>query len=103
MIVKRGRFGQFLACSGYPECKNTMNIAGGTAEAQLVAEEVTDIKCTKCGQSGEATGHVDPSVVDQYPMREVRPDVGNQMGTERQVSRLLELSGLQEHDEFHSG
>jgi len=50
MIVKRGRFGQFLACSGYPECKNTMNIAGGTADAQPVAEEVTDIKCPKCGQ-----------------------------------------------------
>lgn len=26
MIVKRGRFGKFLACSGYPECKNTKAI-----------------------------------------------------------------------------
>ena len=50
MIVKRGRFGQFLACSGYPECKNTMNIAGSTSDTQLAAEEVTDIKCPKCGQ-----------------------------------------------------
>ena len=24
MVIKRGRFGQFLACSGYPECKTTM-------------------------------------------------------------------------------
>jgi DNA topoisomerase I len=23
MVIKRGRFGKFLACSGYPECKNT--------------------------------------------------------------------------------
>lgn len=23
MVVKRGRYGDFLACSGYPECKNT--------------------------------------------------------------------------------
>jgi DNA topoisomerase-1 len=23
MIIKRGRFGKFLACPGYPECKNT--------------------------------------------------------------------------------
>ena len=23
MIIKRGRFGKFIACSGYPECKNT--------------------------------------------------------------------------------
>ena len=25
MIVKWGRMGEFLACSGYPECRNTMN------------------------------------------------------------------------------
>lgn len=31
MVVKRGRFGDFLACSGYPDCKNTksMNNNGG--------------------------------------------------------------------------
>ncbi|NIV50117.1 MAG: DNA topoisomerase I, partial [Gammaproteobacteria bacterium] len=23
MVLKWGRFGQFLACSGYPDCKNT--------------------------------------------------------------------------------
>jgi DNA topoisomerase-1 len=26
MVIKRGRFGSFLACPGYPECKNTKNI-----------------------------------------------------------------------------
>jgi DNA topoisomerase I len=26
MVIKRGRFGEFLACSGYPECKKTMKI-----------------------------------------------------------------------------
>jgi DNA topoisomerase-1 len=26
MVVKRGRFGQFLACSGYPECKTTRKL-----------------------------------------------------------------------------
>jgi len=26
MVIKRGRFGSFLACPGYPECKNTRNI-----------------------------------------------------------------------------
>src|SRR5262245_14986184 len=26
MVLKWGRFGQFLACSGYPECKNTREI-----------------------------------------------------------------------------
>ncbi|MFC1905793.1 type I DNA topoisomerase, partial [Chloroflexota bacterium] len=26
MVIKSGRFGKFLACSGYPECKTTMNL-----------------------------------------------------------------------------
>ena len=26
MVKKRGRFGEFLACSGYPECKYTENL-----------------------------------------------------------------------------
>jgi DNA topoisomerase-1 len=28
MVIKRGRYGDFLACSGYPECKNTQSING---------------------------------------------------------------------------
>ena len=31
MLVKRGRFGEFLACSGYPECKTTRPISLGVA------------------------------------------------------------------------
>jgi DNA topoisomerase-1 len=31
MLVKRGRFGQFLACSRYPECTNTQPISLGVA------------------------------------------------------------------------
>ncbi len=30
MVVKFGRFGKFLACSGYPECKNTRELSSGT-------------------------------------------------------------------------
>ncbi|HPI92466.1 MAG TPA: type I DNA topoisomerase [Deltaproteobacteria bacterium] len=41
MVVKRGRFGQFLACSNYPECKNTKRITK--------APEPTDRVCDKCG------------------------------------------------------
>ncbi len=29
MVVKRGRFGEFIACSGYPECKTTRPISLG--------------------------------------------------------------------------
>jgi DNA topoisomerase I len=29
MVIKRGRYGDFLACSGYPECKQTQSLNGG--------------------------------------------------------------------------
>jgi len=29
MIIKEGKFGRFLGCSGYPECKNTKPIDTG--------------------------------------------------------------------------
>jgi DNA topoisomerase-1 len=29
MVIKRGRYGDFLACSGYPECKHTQSLNGG--------------------------------------------------------------------------
>ena len=42
MIKRWGRFGQFLACSGFPECRNTRPL-DGEAEAQE-----TDETCTEC-------------------------------------------------------
>ena len=38
MVIKQGRFGKFLACPGYPECKNVKSIV-----------ETVDIPCPKCG------------------------------------------------------
>ena len=38
MVYKLSKFGKFLACPGYPECKNTMTIKEGTG-----------VKCHKCG------------------------------------------------------
>jgi len=38
MVIKHGRFGDFLACPGYPECKNTK---------PLVKE--LNVSCPKCG------------------------------------------------------
>ena len=46
MVVKRGRFGPFLACSGYPDCKNTR--AWGKGESTVPEEERTEIPCKKC-------------------------------------------------------
>jgi DNA topoisomerase-1 len=52
MIIKWGRNGQFLACSGYPECKNAkpfIRTENGTVEA--APEETTDEICPRCASA----------------------------------------------------
>ena len=50
MLIKMGRFGKFLACSNYPDCKNTKNIIQDDAGNVVVEKEETiDEKCEKCG------------------------------------------------------
>ncbi|MCL2145064.1 MAG: type I DNA topoisomerase [Endomicrobia bacterium] len=46
MVIRDSRIGQFLGCSGYPECKTTMRL-GKDGKAASEAEE-TDMKCDKC-------------------------------------------------------
>jgi DNA topoisomerase-1 len=51
MVIKWGRNGKFLACSGYPECKNTKNFVTEENGNIKVAEEkfeTTNEKCPKC-------------------------------------------------------
>ena len=38
LVIKHGRFGEFIACTGYPECKTTMTI-----------QKKLDVKCPRCG------------------------------------------------------
>jgi len=45
MVLKKGRFGTFLACSGYPDCKTTKQIGGAQKKADVALEE----KCPQCG------------------------------------------------------
>ena len=46
MVLKRGRFGPFLACSGYPDCRTVVRVA---ANAALVPPEPIDETCQACG------------------------------------------------------
>lgn len=39
LVIKRGRFGEFIACPGYPECRYTRRIV-----------KTTGIPCPKCGE-----------------------------------------------------
>ncbi len=49
MVIKKGRYGQFLACSGYPDCKNTRRILKGKDGAVASkADKLLDEKCPKC-------------------------------------------------------
>jgi DNA topoisomerase-1 len=51
MVIKWGRMGEFLACSGYPECRNTMNFKrdGEQIVPEKEEEVTTDEKCPTCG------------------------------------------------------
>jgi DNA topoisomerase-1 len=50
MVIKWGRMGEFLACSGYPECRNTMNFRRD--DGKIVPEKEEDVpsdeKCPTC-------------------------------------------------------
>ncbi len=51
MVYKNGRFGRFLACPNYPECKNTKAVDkdGRPIEKEKSAPVVADFKCEVCG------------------------------------------------------
>ncbi len=47
MVYKMGRFGKFLACPGYPECKNTKPILNEIG-----------VECAICKREGRPTGQI---------------------------------------------
>jgi DNA topoisomerase-1 len=47
MVLKKGRFGTFFACSGYPDCKTTKQIGGTQKKPDVELEE----KCPNCGNN----------------------------------------------------
>ena len=72
MVLKRGRFGQFMACTGYPDCKTTRRLDQGKKVPDIPLDEL----CPKCkrnlmirhGRYGEFTtcsGYPDCKYVKQ--------------------------------------
>ena len=54
MVIREGRYGQFLSCSGYPDCKNAKNFTRGEDGEIIVGKKTDpeicdDIECDKCG------------------------------------------------------
>jgi DNA topoisomerase I len=47
MVLKKGRFGQFLACSAYPDCKTTKQLGSAPQQQDVTLDE----KCPNCGSN----------------------------------------------------
>ncbi len=47
MIIRQGKYGKFLSCSGFPTCKNTISLETNSTNLK------TDINCPKAGCDGE--------------------------------------------------
>ena len=47
MVLKKGRFGTFFACTGYPDCKTTKQIGGTQKKADVILDE----KCPQCSSN----------------------------------------------------
>ncbi|NIA18318.1 MAG: type I DNA topoisomerase [Actinobacteria bacterium] len=60
MIIKTGRYGKFLACGAYPDCKNIKGMenskpktenSADSEEIEKLKEKYKDEKCEKCGEA----------------------------------------------------
>ena len=51
MVYTNGKYGRFLACSNYPECKNTKAIDrnGAPIQKEKKEQKKADFKCPECG------------------------------------------------------
>jgi DNA topoisomerase-1 len=50
MVIKWGKNGRFLACPGYPDCKNTKEfVEESSGEIRVVVKQETGELCERCG------------------------------------------------------
>jgi DNA topoisomerase-1 len=49
MVIRWGTHGRFMACSGFPKCKNTRPLEGEEGAKPQAEESTVDEKCEKCG------------------------------------------------------
>src|ERR1700677_4766236 len=50
LVIKWGRFGKFIACTGYPECSNTRELPPDPASAEGLSEQDAEEYCENCGR-----------------------------------------------------
>ncbi|MBD3824206.1 MAG: type I DNA topoisomerase [Epsilonproteobacteria bacterium] len=54
LLLRSGRFGEFIACSGFPKCKYTEQVASDDAQSESAVAapaEPSDEVCEKCGKA----------------------------------------------------
>jgi len=49
LLRRKGRYGEFIACSNFPNCKYTRNIKGDKKSVKTPAKKI-DILCPQCGK-----------------------------------------------------
>ena len=50
LLKRKGRYGEFIACSGFPKCKYTQNVDGeGNVTEKKVLPILPDVPCPECG------------------------------------------------------
>ena len=99
MVIKSGRYGPFIACRGYPECKNTKPVESPEERAirELISEDV-DEYCEKCerpmavrtGRNGRflaCTGYPECKNAKPLPVGVGCPDCGNDLVERKQKGR----------------
>ena len=108
MVIKVGRFGKFLACSGYPDCKTTMPyvIKTGVACPQCGSELVERISKKKKVFYGCSNFPKCQFAVNRRPVDQPCPDCGKLLVQYRgdwakclACQRKVKLSGLEKQKE----
>jgi DNA topoisomerase-1 len=49
LLKRKGRYGEFIACSGFPKCKYTKNIDSGDKAKEKTEPNKIDVACPECG------------------------------------------------------
>jgi DNA topoisomerase-1 len=108
MVIKVGRFGKFLACSGYPDCKTTMPyiVKTGVSCPQCGGELVKKISKKKKVFYGCSNFPKCKFAVNRRPIAQSCPDCGNLLVQYREdwakcvaCQHKVKLSGQEEQKE----
>ena len=99
MVIKSGRYGRFMACKGYPECKNTKPVESPEEKAirELVSEDVDEF-CDKCerpmavktGRNGRflaCSGYPECKNAKPLPVGIACPDCGSDLVERKQKGK----------------